>query len=739
MVRSLTFAAFLISPWSPVAAVPAAGQTVTEFGEHLDAMVPALMEESRVPGVAIGLVEDGRVTDVRGWGLARAGEPGPVGPSTVFNVGSVAKSVTAWAVMTLVEGGRVELDQPVSRYLSRWDPSGASEEVTVRRLLSHTAGVSLPSVPGYRPDEPVPPIERALADPDSGVSVTGAPGEEWRYSGGGYGILQLLVEEVSGRTFEAYVREFVLDPLEMTCSGYGPPGSTGCAVAAPHDTLGRPIEDLTYALTAAAGLRTTALDLARFVAAGVPGPDVEPPGRGIVSPASVSLMHQPAPGAEQGYGLAYGLGHNVIPVSGGGHSVGHAGSNPGWAAVATAIPRTGDGLVVLTNGSGGLGVYKWVLCDWVEWKTGAPYPGFCNGRESRPAGSLHARSAIVDSIVRARLPIEGPGAAVVVRRAGRVVHRVGYGVADLETGRRIRPTTPFYVASVAKPLTASVVARLIEAGRLDPEDRLGDVLPEAPAYAGAVRVRHLLSHASGIPDYYESIDWSRFRGIDDAAVVDTLANRPGLLFRPGSAYDYSNSNYVLLSRLVRVVDGRSLADALRETLAPLGVEGIVVDEGARPVVPGGAIGYAPGDSGAWRLSDYEAVDLPGVGMVRFRMETTGAGGVFASADALARWAEAWFDRRMVEPARVAWARDDAPRVSDPPIEGDTRAGWGWFVTRRQGGELVWHDAARGGFRAAILHDPGADLVVAVTANSADVEALEIAVEVAQFLGIRRRR
>ncbi|MDX1661310.1 MAG: serine hydrolase domain-containing protein, partial [Gemmatimonadota bacterium] len=663
MHRPLSIAALLAATCSLVVAAPGVGQTTAEFVEHLDALVPRLMEESRVPGTAVGLVEDGAVVAVLGWGRAAADGATPVGSETVFNVGSIAKSVTAWAVLTLVETGRIDLDRPVSGYLTRWEVPGASEGVTVRRLLSHTAGVSLPAVPGYRPGETVPSIEELLADPDSGATVTGTPGAEWSYSGGGYGILQLLVEEVSGRPFEAYVREAVLEPLGMRCSGFGPPGSTGCGSAAPHDTLGRPIPDLSFAMTAAAGLRTTAGDLARFLAAGLPGPDVETPGRGVLAPGSVAAMREPAPNAEQPYGIAYGLGHNLIPVPGGGRSVGHAGSNPGWAAVATAIPKTGDGIVILTNGAGGLGVYKWVLCDWVEWKAGAAYPGFCAGREARPGGILPARSAAVDSIVRARLPHDGPGAAVVVRRGGRTVHRAGYGIADLDTGRPIRPTTPFYVASVAKPLTASVIARAVERGRLEPEARLGDVLPEAPPYAAAVRTRDLLIHASGIPDYYAAIDWSRFQGLDDAAVLDTLASRPGLLFEPGARYAYSNSNYVLLSRLVEAVEGRPLGQALEATLEPLGIDGIAVDDGSRPVVAGRAIGYAPADSGGWRLSDYEAAEIPGVGTVTFWMRTTGAGGLFASAEALARWGEAWFAGRILDPAVVERALAEGPAVA----------------------------------------------------------------------------
>ncbi|MDX1661033.1 MAG: serine hydrolase, partial [Gemmatimonadota bacterium] len=117
-----------------------------------------------------------------------------------------------------------------------------------------------------------------------------------------------------------------------------------------------------------------------------------------------------------------------------------------------------------------------------------------------------------------------------------------------------------------------------------------------------------------------------------------------------------------------------------------------------------------------------------------QMRTTGAGGVFASAEALARWGEAWFAGRIVGPAVVQRALSEGPTVADPPLDGSTRSGWGWFVTEREEGTVIWHDGARGGFRAALLHDPGAGLVVAVAANLADLDALGLAVEVAERLG-----
>jgi len=150
----------------------------------------------------------------------------PVDGSSVFQVASLGKWITAWGVMVLVEEGAIDLDMPVSKYLSRWElPDSAfdSSGVTVRRLLSHTAGLT--DDLGYdgfdRPND-IQSLEASLrraldASPgNSGIVELGAePGSEWNYSGGGYTLLQLLIEEISGQSFADFMSERVFEPLGM--------------------------------------------------------------------------------------------------------------------------------------------------------------------------------------------------------------------------------------------------------------------------------------------------------------------------------------------------------------------------------------------------------------------------------------------------------------------------------------------------------------------------------------------
>lgn len=149
----------------------------------------------------------------------------PLRPDDVFQVASVSKSVAAYAVMRLVQEGRLDLDVPIARYLTRWrlpDSEHGAEGVTARRLLSHTAGLSTDSYPGLPPGVPLPALEESLGGVP-GIELVHqveAPGAVYRYSGGGYTVLQLAVEEVTGKTFADSLAESVLTPLGMSDSSY---------------------------------------------------------------------------------------------------------------------------------------------------------------------------------------------------------------------------------------------------------------------------------------------------------------------------------------------------------------------------------------------------------------------------------------------------------------------------------------------------------------------------------------
>lgn len=342
------------------------------FADTVEVMVPALMRQSRVPGVAVALVEDGAVAWSQGFGFEDREARTPMTGQSVFQVASISKSVTAWGVLSLVEHGKLQLDTPVEQYLTRWhlptaDSGVYRDEVTVRRLLSHTAGLSLHGYPGIDPDSgALPSLEASLSGETNGagdVHVEFRPGTRWEYSGGGYTLLQLLVEERSGLPFTDYMAQTVLEPLGMRSSSYDWLPALRAHTAAAYDRLGRRLPNYRFTELAAAGLYTTAEDLARFVAAGMPGPHGTPPGRGVVRPETVQLMYTPAPHSENPGG-AYGLGQQLDTLANGTRVVMHGGSNRGWKLIWASIPSRRAGIVVLTNSDRGPAVYGPVMCAW---------------------------------------------------------------------------------------------------------------------------------------------------------------------------------------------------------------------------------------------------------------------------------------------------------------------------------------------------------------------------------------
>ena len=279
--------------------------------------------------------------------------------------------------MTLVEQGRIDLDAPVSRYLKRWKlpPSKFDNNgVTVRRLLSHTAGLTDGlGYRGFAPGQKVQSLPESLtlaADPmpmaSGRVQVGTEPGTQWQYSGGGFTLLQLMIEDVTGQPFNDYVRAHVLLPFGMTHSTYVDPDPAHLADF--YDRDGSKAIHYKFTALAAASLYTSVDDLARFLPALVPGPHGEPAGRGVLKPATLEQMRQVTAHV---FGIPiWGLG-NVLyaPTVTGGFVIGHDGNN--WPAINTTAridPATGNGIIVLSSGNGILA--SEIGGDWTFWQTG---------------------------------------------------------------------------------------------------------------------------------------------------------------------------------------------------------------------------------------------------------------------------------------------------------------------------------------------------------------------------------
>jgi CubicO group peptidase (beta-lactamase class C family) len=324
--------------------------------EELDTVVPAALREHRVPGAAVGVVAQGREPMYGLYGRAEARvQITTITKETRFQVASLSKPVAAWTVMALAEAGRLEVDAPVSRYIESWEPPPPSHDwqaVTVRQLLNHTSGLSVGGYHGTAGRDAEASVLEVLhggTPGDGAVELVQPPGLRERYSGGGYMVLQLLVETVTEEPFSAYADQTVLDPLGMEHATFTPRASAAHA-AVGHDSSGTPLPFYHYPEHAAASLVATIQDMTAFARASLP----ETPNP-VLPGDTLRAMQKPSANG------SYGLGYRVDRLSDGGTMVSHAGSNRGWRSFLAAFPQAGYAIVILTNGDNGARVITEIM------------------------------------------------------------------------------------------------------------------------------------------------------------------------------------------------------------------------------------------------------------------------------------------------------------------------------------------------------------------------------------------
>jgi CubicO group peptidase (beta-lactamase class C family) len=314
-----------------------------------------------VPGVSLAIIENFRIVHARGYGVTEFGGRTPVDTSTLFQAGSISKPVFATGALKLVEQGKLALDEDVNLKLKSWrvpDTSwNATEKVTLRRLLTHSAGLTVWGFPGYASTVRVPTVVEVLDGKGNTPAVRNdtLPGARWLYSGGGYTIAQLLATDVTGEPFPALMQRLVLAPAGMIHSTYANPlpQEHARSAASGHEQVDTPVAGRyhTYPEMAAAGLWTTAPDLARWALNLTKSYNGET--GGILSPAMAQQMiSKLQPTGPRGGNGFYGLG---VGVAGEADSISfsHGGRDEGFVANVVMWPKLGKGLVILTSGVSG--------------------------------------------------------------------------------------------------------------------------------------------------------------------------------------------------------------------------------------------------------------------------------------------------------------------------------------------------------------------------------------------------
>ena len=327
-----------------------------------------------------------------------------------------------------------------------------------------------------------------------------------------------------------------------------------------------------------------------------------------------------------------------------------------------------------------------------------------------------------------------PGLAVLVRLNGRTLFKRGYGKRDLRSGAPINARSNFRLASCTKQFTALAVMLLAHDGRVRLDERLTDILPEFPAYGRTITIRNLLNHTSGLVAYEDLMD-KMYAGkpcqeipqISDAGVFDLMAQQTATKFPPGSAWEYSNSGYCVLARVVEKASGVSFADFLRQRIfVPLKMHATVAYEYGKDGVRARAYGYTK-DAGSWLETDQSPTSA-----------TLGDGGIYSSLDDLGKWDDALrhFTLLSETEMRQALTPVASPEGFHPSPEGPggapIRYGFGWFLDPYRGHARMWHHGGSIGFRTIIERFPAHRLTIVILANRTDLDPSALALKVADL-------
>ena len=378
---------------------------------EFEAYIDYKLDRDNIPGLAVAIVSGDELVYTRGFGLASIEKNIPVRPQTVFGTASITKSFTAIAVFQLIEQGRLNLKSPINAYLpfevrSSWHPDST---IFLEQVLSHTSGISNG-----------PALWRTVFCGDSKISLEAwnkgyftEGGEYWhpegnferwpagtgfQYSNAGYGLLAYMVERVSGEPFADYIRNHILEPLEMTnasirLSDIDPQTLTqmyewGDLWGFEYDLLGEnpdtlnlninprftPICSYNDPALGAGSLYSSVVDLANFLIMIKNGGLFR--GKRIVSEASLKMMYSGVVDQEiiPPWFSAFGMGGYAMPLSNNKPVWGHTGADPGMSSIMFYEPETDLGVIVLAN-------RFYDIRDLITWSFASAIPAFCDSQE----------------------------------------------------------------------------------------------------------------------------------------------------------------------------------------------------------------------------------------------------------------------------------------------------------------------------------------------------------------------
>ncbi len=328
-------------------------------------------------------------------------------------------------------------------------------------------------------------------------------------------------------------------------------------------------------------------------------------------------------------------------------------------------------------------------------------PGTSVSLSAQPAKEANGAAAAIDELLSKSFKPDGPGAAVIVVKNGEVIFRKGYGLANLELGIPIEPDMIFRIGSITKQFTAVATLMLVEQGKLSLDDEITRFIPDYPTQGHKITIEHLLTHSSGIKSYTGLPEWRPLwrKDVSLTEMIDLFKTKP-FEFAPGEGWNYNNSGYVLLGRIIEKASGQKYEDFIEKNIfTPLGMKQTFYDNTAR-IIPRRITGYSKSGE-KWVNSDYLSMSWPHA-----------AGAIISSVDDLAKWDAALYTDKLVKQdlLRKAWT---PYRIKDGR---STKYGYGWMMSEIAGMPSIEHGGGINGFTTIGVRVPSERIYVAILTN-----------------------
>jgi len=325
--------------------------------DGLDTLVQTLMKNHKIPGVSIAFINDRKLSESRNYGITDESSMNPINSETLFSVGSISKVVNAIVTLKLVELGDLNLDKNINNYLKDWkvdkNQFNSQNEVTLRHILSHTAGFSVHGFEDYYPGEPLPTTLQILNGDkpakNNKVELILPVGHQYKYSGGGITIIQKIIEDVTGMSYPNAVSKILFEPMGLNRSIFkNPVPDTFQNIAKAHNELGEPVAlprgYQAMPEMAASGLWISTNDISTLLLNLMQ--TNKSSSSNYLSYNLINEMINQHENSKHGLGpyIAFHEQHTKVM---------HYGSNESYKAIFTLFWEEGKGYIVFTNGSNG--------------------------------------------------------------------------------------------------------------------------------------------------------------------------------------------------------------------------------------------------------------------------------------------------------------------------------------------------------------------------------------------------